>query len=74
MDPSQSGCSHEEYLGMEFGEAMAVARPFRVLLTRPPQAIAGVGALRVVGQRQEEQGWCLVLSYSGFVRRGPHGN
>ena len=73
MDPSLRGCSPEEYLGMEYGEVLAIARPFRVLLTRPPQAIAGTGTLRVVGQRQEEQGWCLLLSYTGFVRRGSRG-
>lgn len=70
MGSDQPVGSREEILGMEYGEALAIARPFRILLTRPPQAVCGVGRLRVVGQRQEPQGWCWFLSYSGWLRRG----
>jgi hypothetical protein len=60
--------SHEEWLGLEFGEALAKARPFRVLLTRPPYRCLGKGRLLVVGQRQESEGLTLLLTYTEFER------
>ena len=58
----------EEWLGWEFWEAVATARPFRVLLTRPPYRCLGKGRLLVVGQRQESGGLCLLLTYTEFER------
>ena len=52
----------------EFGEALAKARPFRVLLTRPPYRCLGKGRLLVVGQRQESEGLTLLLTYTEFER------
>lgn len=60
--------SGEEWLGLEYGEALAKARPFRVLFTRPWQRCLGKGRLIVVGQRQESQGLTLVLTYTEFER------
>lgn len=60
--------SNEDWLGLEFGEAMAKARPFRILVTRPgPQSI-GIGRMRVVGQRPSPEGLCLIFSYPDFER------
>lgn len=58
----------EEWLGCEFVEALAEARPFRVFLTRPPYPCLGKGRLLVVGQRQESQGLCLLVTYTEFER------
>ena len=58
----------EEWLGLEFGEALAKARPFRVLLTKPGYRCLGKGRLLVVGQRQESEGLTLLLSYTEFER------
>ncbi len=58
----------EEWLGLEFGEAVAKARPFRVLFTRPGYRCLGKGRLLVVGQRQESEGLTLLLSYTEFER------
>ncbi len=58
----------EEWLGWEFAEAVAAARPFRVLLTKPPYRCWGKGRLLVVGQRQESSGLCLLLTYTEFER------
>ena len=60
--------SGEEWLGLEFGEALAKARPFRVLLTRPAYRCLGKGRLLVVGQRQESQGLTVLLTYAEFER------
>ena len=58
----------EECLGLEFGEAVAQARPCRVLFTRPGYRCLGKGRLLVVGQRQESEGLTLLLSYTEFER------
>lgn len=47
---------------------MAAARPFRVLLTKPPYRCLGKGRLLVVGQRQESAGLCLLLTYTEYER------
>jgi len=58
----------EEWLGYEWGEVLAQARPFRILVTRPPYRCLGKGRLLVVGQRQQDQQLTLVLSYTEFER------
>jgi hypothetical protein len=58
----------EEWLGLEFGEALAKARPFRVFLTRPPYRCLGKGRLIVVGQRQDSSGLSLLVTYTEFER------
>lgn len=58
----------EEWLGYEWGEVLAQARPFRILVTRPPYRCLGKGRLLVVGQRQQEQGLTLIFSYTEFER------
>ena len=58
----------EEWLGLEFGEAVAKARPFRVLLTRPHYRCLAKGRLLVVGQRRDSDGLTLLLTYTEFER------
>lgn len=58
----------EEWLGQSYREALAVARPFRIVVTRPPWRCVGKGEMRVIGQRQEPEGLCLVVTYPEFER------
>jgi hypothetical protein len=58
----------EEFLGLEYGEALARARPCRVLFTRPGLKSLGKGRLLVVGQRVEATGLTLIFAYTDYER------
>lgn len=68
-----SAPSGEEWLGQDYQEAVASARPFRILVTRPPYACLGKGPLVIIGQRQQPEGLCLIASYTQFERRSRPG-
>lgn len=44
---------------------------FRIRIITPPHARLGIGALRIIGERDHEEGTELLLSYEDYERSIP---
>ena len=64
--------AHEYLLGLEWTQALALARARRVFVTRPPRGLVGQGRLLVIAVRpagpEEIE---LILAYQGYLRKLP---